>query len=443
MPEKLENNQSSIINLYNHATVSLKESVFVLLLISQFFSLMGTWTQATAQRWLMLEMTNSTFYVGVMGAVAGLPFLLFSFFGGWLSDKVPRVKVLFGSQSIILVQSFIFGMLVIWQEYLTISVFLTLVFVFTTAMSFEVPARQALMYEIVGRKFISNALGLHSIVFNLAQIIGPAIAGYLLQHKIAEYSFFFKSLTTVFVLLIIIQMGRRLNSTIKQIEVEEKQDDSEKNSKKHYSMKDVIKIANKNPLIRTVLLILLIFSLFVTPYGILIPSLCRDVLMLGAKEYGYISGSVGAGACFAALLLTAFSQHKGDIGDRKAWWMLGIFIYPVSMILVSFSSGFWDTLFYIFLAGMAGIFTANSSISLLQVSVEDAYRGKIMGLFTMCFMGFFPLGSIGLGMIAQEISLRKTFLLCGVFSMLIVLVSLRYMNKELKNEHKGDSHANL
>jgi len=389
----------------------------------------------------MLEMTDSTFYVGLLGAVAGLPFLLFSFVGGWFSDKIPRIKVLVGSQGIILIQSFIFGMLVIWHDFLTIPVFLMLVFVFTTAMSFEVPSRQALMYEIVGRKFISNALGLHSIVFNFAQIIGPAIAGYLLEHKFAEYSFFFKTFTTVFVLLILIEMGKKINGSLILHEDKEKNDD--KILKKEYSMKDVLKIANKHPLIRTVLLILLVFSLLVTPYGILIPSLCRDVLMLGAKEYGYVSGGVGAGACLAAVFLTVFSQHKGDISDRMPWWLTGVIIYPFSMLMLSFSSGFWDTLFYVFMAGMAGIFTANSSISLLQVCVEDGYRGKIMGLFTMCFMGFFPVGSLGLGMIAQEISLRMTFLLCGVFSMLIVLISLRYMFKQLKRENKGECNANL
>ncbi len=151
----------------------------------------------------MLELSNSPFILGIFGAVAGLPILLFSYWGGWLADRLKRTTVLIAAQCLILIQATIFGYLD-QTGLINVTEAAILAFALGTGMAFEVPARQALVFDLVGRQNITNALALHSTAFNTARFAGPAIAGFLMDMGLLYLCFYIKAMSAAVILCVLL-----------------------------------------------------------------------------------------------------------------------------------------------------------------------------------------------------------------------------------------------
>ncbi|HFC46834.1 MAG TPA: MFS transporter, partial [Dissulfuribacter thermophilus] len=366
---------------------SLAHPGFRWLLLGQALSLQGTWIQSTAQRWLVLDISNSPFYVGVLGAVAGLPVLLFSFFGGYLSDRFNRFSVLFFAHSLIFLQG-AFLTTVIAIGHIDLLTLIGTSFFLGTGMAFEVPARQGLVFDLVGREDITNALALHSTAFNLARFIGPAIAGYLMAIGWLAACFAIKALTALLVmgaLIIILKKGYARPKG--------------HSPSKRPGMKMGISFVRSHRVVRSVLLVIFVFGIVLLPYSVLLPSLGRDVLGLGAKEYGLLCSSNGFGALTGAI----FVAILGHRGKRIDWWWIGALAFPLALGCVGIASGYLQAAIGLYISGFFMVICATSAISLIQIHAPDELRGQLMGLFTTSFMGFFPLGSLAIGGLASLI----------------------------------------
>ncbi len=387
---------------------------FRLLLLGQAVSLQGTWVQGTAQRWLVLELSDSPWMVGLLGAVSGLPILFFSFWGGMLADRYPRITVLITAHAFILLQAVLLGFFVQTGVVEIVHVLL-LAFVLGTSMAVEVPARQALVFDLVGREHITNALALHSTAFNLARFAGPAIAGWLMAVGSMAGCFYFKAVSALIVILVLLLI-RKTNPSSRPASVGKVARPDIRSA-----IKDVYCFAHGNRIVWSVLIIIMTFGICLLPYSILLPSLGRDVLGLGAKEYGYLCSSNGLGALIGAVFV-AFFGHKGM---RETWWWWGAFLFPLSLILLGFSNDYYQAMVILCLSGFTMVITSTSAISLLQLEADDSLRGQTMGLFTTSFMGLFPFGSLVQGAAAQFYGIRPTLLISSSVAILVVAMMWR------------------
>ncbi len=381
---------------------------FAILLLGQAVALQGTWIQGTAQRWFMLDLTGSTWMVGVLGAVSGLPILLFAFLGGWLADRLPRTTVLVVSQSSIALQAFLLGVLVAEQQVLPVHL-LVFGFILGSAMAAEVPARQALVYDLVGRNYITNALGLHSTAFNLARFAGPAIAGWLMAVGALEWCFYLRAITALFVLLCLMMIRYRFPT--------DRQESSPSPPSLIESLRNVYSCIIARPTLIWVLGMILVFGVLLLPYSILLPSLGKEVLNLGPEEYGYLCSSNGLGA-LAGAVSVALMGHRGK---RWSWWVAGSLLFPLSLLGVSLAGDYIQALTGLFVSGAVMVITSTSAISLIQLESPNSLRGQLMGLFTTSFMGLFPFGSLLQGWLAEWIGVRQCMALCSSVAFLLAL----------------------
>ena len=400
---------------------SLTHRGFRWLLAGQAAAIMGTWIQRTAQRWLVLELTNSPFHVGLLGAVAGLPMMLFAFYGGVLADRLPRITFLLWIQGAILLQALVFGFLV---ETGTIDFFqiLCLAFILGFGMSFEVPARQSLVYDLTGAEDITNALALHSSIFNMARFAGPAVAGILMSAGLTSWCFYSKALSALVIICCLLK--------IRTMHPEYNRNVHKKNrgglSGTVDAFKDTFSYLLSVPILVQILLIVLIFGVFLLPYSILLPSLGRDILGLGAGEYGFLVASNGLGALLAAI----FVAIGGKIENRIRWWWTGALLFPVTIMFFSLARNYWQAMLSLFVSGFIMVLTSTSAISLIQIKADDSMRGGLMGLFSMCFMGFFPIGSILQGWIAGVVGVRMTLFFSSVVALSMLLLVVIIMRRQ-------------
>ncbi len=373
---------------------------FPILLLGQVVALQGTWIQGPAQRWLMLELTGSPWMVGLLGGVGGLPILLFAFAGGWLADRLPRITVLLACHFIIAFQGCLLGIL-ISSGAIAPGHLLILGFLLGCAMAAEVPARQALVFDLVGRERITNALGLHSTAFNLARFAGPAVAGWLMAAGFLDWCFYIRGVTAGFAALCLTAIrvrygppssrGRRPSPSLVE------------------ALRSSISYIAKNPNLSWVLLLILCFGGFLLPYSILLPSLGKEVLGLGPKEYGYLCASNGLGALLGAISVALF----GHMGERRRWWLTGSLLFPISLMAVGWAPGYHWSMAALFFSGIVMVVTSTSALSLVQLEAPDHIRGQLMGLFTTSFMGLFPLGSVVQGWVAEWIGVRECIWVFG------------------------------
>ncbi len=374
---------------------SLRHDGYRVFLLGQAIALLGTWVQGTAQRWLVLDLTGSTFYVGFLGMVTGLPILLLALVGGVLADRLPKISFLMLIHLFLFLQAVLFGLLVTTGG-ITFPLILLLASVLGAGMAFEVPARQSLVFDLVGRQDITNGIAVHSAAFNLARFGGPAIAGLLMSAGMMAGCFFLKAFSSLCVIASLVYVRRKYLEFNRPLE--------KPVTSALESVREALSFVASHRLLSRVLAAIMAFGILLLPYSILLPSLGRDVLGLGAGEYGFMCAANGLGALSAAVFVAIF----GHRGKRESWWWLGSFLFPASIIPVAAAQNFYEVSFFLFVSGFVMVITSTSALSILQIESSNELRGRVMGLFSTCFMGLFPFGSLLQGFVAQHAGIRIT-----------------------------------
>ncbi len=401
--------------IWPRAISSFRHKGYRVFLLGQALALLGTWVQGTAQRWLVLELTGDPFYVGLLGAVAGLPLLFFSLAGGILADRLPKVSFLVFIQALIMFQAMVFGLL-IDLSLISFPAILLLALILGTGMAFEVPARQSLVFDLVGKEDITNGIAVHSVAFNLARFAGPALAGFLMQAGLMVECFYFKALSAFAVIAALFYVKRMHPGFNRPL--------GKRRESARSDIMEAVSFIRRKPLLFMILLNIMGFGILLLPYSILLPSLGRDVLGLNAKYYGLMCAANG----FGALLGAGFVAQFGHAQNRMKWWRLGAILFPASIVAVSFSRSFLDACVILFLSGFVMVICSTSAISLLQIHSSNELRGRIMGLFTTSFMGLFPFGSLIQGRLASVFGVRQTIFSCGLAA-LFLTVCLLFLNR--------------
>ena len=398
-----------LLTMQPYKSVSaLKHRNFRLFWTAQLISLTGTWMHQTAQGWLVYALTDSPFFLGLAGMAASLPILLFTLAGGVIADRFSKRKIILTTQGILMLLAMMLAVLVA-TGIVTVWHVLALAFCIGTALSFEIPARQSFIIEMVGKKDLLNAIALNSSAFHGARMIGPAIAGILMGIIGLAACFFINSLSYLATIIALLRMKfgpDEVKSAPKPGVLPE--------------LKEGLSYIFHHPEIYTLLISVGIISFFGFPYMSFLPVYARDILKTGETGLGVLMGFAGAGAFTGAISLALRSDTlKGDLTVAVS----GI-VFSIALLVFSMSETVWISYAMLFLAGVGAINQIATANNLIQLSVPDELRGRVMSSFTTMFLGMAPLGNLALGSLAHfrgtqnALTVGACFCLLGTLAML-------------------------
>ena len=347
--------------------------------------------QRSAQGYLIFDLTKSPIYLGYVGFAYGIPAWLFMIYGGAIADRFPRRTILLIAQVAMMVLAFILAALTFAQIVLPWHI-IVLAFLLGIANAFDAPARQAFVTELVDRKDLTNAIALNSSMINTATVIGPAVAGITYALFGPAWCFIINGFTFLAVIVALLLMklapfipGDRTMSIFSEI-------------------KDGMSFAARQPTIRILILNLGLLSLAGLGFVTLLPVWAVDVLGGDATTNGFLHTARGIGALSGALMIAAIGQTF----SRGKLFTIGTFVMPFFLILFSLTRVLPASFLALMGIGWGFMVIVNLSNTLVQISVTDELRGRVMGLFTFTFFGFMPIGSLINGVLADQIGTPLT-----------------------------------
>ncbi|MEJ7576069.1 MAG: MFS transporter [Pyrinomonadaceae bacterium] len=390
-----------------------------------FLSNTGTWMQMVAQGWLVLQITDSAFWLGFDAFVGLAPGLLLTLLGGVFADLVDRKKLLIFTQAGAGLSALVLALLVATG---TVEVWMILLLSFATGccMALAGPSYQAITKDLVGREDLANAIALNSTQFQLSRVLGPVLAGATMQWFGLAGCFFINAASFVFVIGALLLV--RFDATDAQQEASAARSLRDKGALWE-DLLDGLRYAAKRPRVRTLLLISSVTSLFGAPYIALMPIFARDVYGFGEGGYAMMMGVAGLGAFFGALLLA----FLGDFRRKGAIVLAGSLAFGLSV--VGFSLSILPAVALALLFGVGFAMTTSVALinTLLQQLVTDEMRGRVMSMFILSFVGTAPFGNLIAGVMAGRFGAPATLAACGiVIALFTIVVSLR--NRRLWQE---------
>jgi len=364
---------------------ALRHRNYRLFFAGQLVSLTGTWMQNVAQPWLVYQLTGSPLYLGIVSFASAVPMLLFALWAGVVADRVPKWRLLVVTQTAMMLLAFVLAADVFWGWVQPWHI-VVLAFLLATANAFDAPARHAFVIEMVGRDDLTNAIALNSTMFNTARIIGPSLAGIALALVGAAWCFFLNGVSFLAVIagLLLMQIqptviARSRASAAKQL-------------------REGLSYIWRNQTVRSLMGLVAVSNVFAMGYSALMPAFAKDVLGAGEVGLGLLMTSVGVGALVGSLLVAALGHWR-----RKGILLtMGNLVFPVMVLLLSISRALPLSMLILMFAGMGFMIQNAMANTLIQTSVPDELRGRVMSVYTLVFFGFFPVGGLIAGAMAQE-----------------------------------------
>jgi len=373
--------------------------------LGQLISLNGTWMHSVAQAWLVYRLTGSSFMLGLVTFCNLAPVLLLSLVAGVAADRFNRRKMLIAVHSFAMLQALLLAALTITDTVEPWHI-VVLATVLGAARAFEVPARHALIGEIIPREQLSNAIGLSSSTFNAARFVGPAIAGALVAWWGEGPVFLVNALSFSAILFALI--GMRL----------EKRPNDAAGEPIGAHLIEGLRFAAGHAQIRGGLLMLGMVSMMSSAITVLMPVFAAETHAGGSQLMGVMMSAMGAGALLGALRLAA--RPSGEGLERVIGW--AAFGLAVAACVLSTLHVLWLTLPVLVLVGYGHTTAAASANAMIQLHTDDALRGRVMSIFSMIFLGLMPVGSLLGGWAAEHVGASATItsfgLACGLASSL-------------------------
>jgi len=376
----------------NPFRVVLRHRNFRLFLIGQTLSLIGTWMQTMAQGWLALELTNSAFLVGLVATASSIPILLFTMPAGAIVDRSDKLKIVRIAQVAFLVEASTLWALTVTHR-ITIEWLLALAFIGGLIASIEIPARQAMMIDLVGRDDLPDAIALNSSGFNLARVVGPGIAAAVIARLGIAWCFLLNAASFVAVLAGLFMM--RLPPFVPQ----------RNRTSPWQGVVQVLRYIRDTREVRSLMLMVTVYSILGAPVLALMPVVAREMFGLGAGGYGLLLSFLGIGGLSGALGLAAI----GDRVSRIRLLTVASMLWPA--LLMTFSFTRVPAVGYALLLVIGCVMILNGAISngLLQGIVPDAFRGRIMAAYGLVVVGLAQVvGAFTGGVIAHAFGVATT-----------------------------------
>jgi len=379
----------------------------------------ATMMQMTARGYLAYELTNSASKLTYVNVAFAFPMLSLSLFGGALSDRLDKQKIIqigqFGAASLgFLIAAIIFSNHINWLHLLAVS------FVQGGIWAFMVPSRHAFIAELVPRKNLNSAIALNSAGFNVSNLIAPAVAGliYGLAGPGVVYSIIGGlALTGVFFTFIIKPEMRMGNDIL----------DSNKSEKKEILAEikiGLIYIYNEK-LLFSLLIASLIFSLLAEPFRFMLPIFVKDIYLKGPEAMGLLTTLMGLGSVIASIIIAGIESNK-----RGLIWIIGGFLTGGCLLILSISDSYTISLIVMIFLGISDSIRRTLSMSIMMEKTRPDLRGRVMSIY-MLNWGLIPLGALPAGIVADIIGAQSTI---GILSILLLVASALVLitQKELR-----------
>ena len=396
------------INTFN----AFKSYNYRLYFAGQSVSLIGTWMQKTAVSWVIYSLTHSKFMLGVTLFATMFPSFVLSFIGGVVSDRYDRYKILLTTQVASMVQSILLTLLIFSKHY-TVWEIISLSVMLGIINAFDVPARQSLVYEMVNdKKDLPNALALNSSMVNLSRLIGPAIAGLIIEKFGDDVCFGLNAFSFVAVIVSLLLM--KLPKFI-----------DKKHTKNIFGeLREGFAYIKQTPEISFILLMLASISLFVLPYTTLIPVYAKDIFHGTASTFGIIDSAIGLGAFTGAIFLASL---KTGTNLRKVL-AINTFVFGTGLMLFSHAPYYPLALLFAAIGAFGMMSQITISNTIIQTSVDPAMRGRVISFYAMAFFGMQPLGGLIIGFVSEHIGVKNTVLSQGMIAILIGCLHVRFLH---------------
>ena len=395
---------------------ALRHRNFRLYWIGQCISLVGTWMQRVAQSWLVLELTNSPFLLGVVGALQFAPIFFLALPAGAVADRLPRRKLVMVTQAAAMVLAFILGILTLTGRVTVIHV-MVLAALLGVITSFDTPARQSMIMDLVGREDILNAIALNSTSFNVARLIGPSAAGLLIAATGTGWAFVANGVSFLAVLIGLALMDLEEHPAPGRMPL----------------LRDIgagLSFIWRTPHVRAVFLTVGVTSTLAMNFQTLLPVLARQEMHTGSEGFGFLLSAQGAGALAGALALAALSE--GGPRPRLLWGALFAFTGVETVLGIITGPLPWGLRFPVLVpllvvVGWSMITFTASANSTIQVGVPPEMRGRAMSVYSLLMQGTGPLGNLFAGTLADRWGAGWAFAAGGACSLLVALVVTRWL----------------
>ena len=387
---------------------AMRHRNFQLYFGGQLISNIGTWMQVIAQAWVVYQIGHSELTLGLVAFASALPILAITPWGGVVVDRVSRRSLLMLTQAGSMLLAFVLaalsftGVVKEWHV-IVLAVLLGVV------NAFDSPARQAFIPEMVGKEDLPNAIALNSMMVNSARIIGPAIAGMLLAVVGTAWCFTLNGISFLAVLIGLGLMSLPPHQVAYNPASAWKQ------------LVGGVQYTARNRELSALILLALVFSFFGISYSTLLPAFVEKVLHQGALAYGWLNAATGLGAVSGAFLLA----HRMSRGRRGQLLVIANIVFPLILIAFSFTAFYPLSLVLAYGLGLGFMVQFTTINTLLQTRVEDSFRGRVMGLYTLTFFGFAPFGNLLIGFLGEKLGMgiaMTLFAICSlVFSRLVLM----------------------
>jgi MFS family permease len=385
---------------------SLRHRDFAFFWTGNFLSNIGTWMQNLALGWLVLEITNSPFMLGLNGFLGSAPSLFFSLPGGAIADRLNRRKLMLVSQTFMMVLALILAILTSFR-WVTIAEILAISFLTGVASALNNPAYQAIVPDLVEREDLTNAVALNSAQFNMSRAIGPTLAGLALGSLGAAGCFYLNSVSFLALIIALLAI------TVPRHPVEE-------GPSVWGAMWEGIRYAGKHRALILLLSVPAFLSLLGLPFVVLMPVFARDLLKVGASGLGYLMAGAGLGAVISALTLAA----QGRIQRRTHFILTSAAVFSLALILMSRAKTFVPAFLLLIVLGATMVGALSLTNSALQAVSPREFRGRIMSMYNLAVIGLSPLGSLQAGYLAEVLGVRFALTLGGTVCLVYFLTLL-------------------
>lgn len=399
--------------LINNSFSSLKSKDFRIYWIGMCISLTGTWMQKIAQPWLVYSLTRSPLLLSLTGVLQFVPILILTLFAGALIDRFPKRNILIFTQSLSLIITMFLSVLV-WTGKVQYWHILLTATVLGITNAIDMPSRQAIVIDLVGKDELLNGVALNFIAFNLTRVLGPIIAVIIMEKFGAAFCFFSNSFS--FLVVVISLSFIKCNSKLRDGSIRGSIISEIKNGINYILHERVIFI---------LMIILMVMYTFAPNFSVLLPVFTKEVLKQNEAGFSVLMSFIGGGAFLGAIFVSVFSSQN----LKLLIILIMPFVIGSLLIFVScISSFFMSKLLFSSLSFSFVVFTISAN-SILQIRSSDVFRSRVMSVYTLVSSGTAPVGNLYAGMITEYFDVRVGFFACGVI--IISFVALIYIKKAL------------
>jgi len=378
---------------------SFRHRNYRILFPANTISNIGSWAQRVAQDWLVLELTQSGIYLGIVTAIQFAPFLFFSLHGGAFADRFDKRKLLIGTNALGAFSAMALGTLVMTNLVELWHVF-ALAAVLGISTAIDAPVRQTFAADIVGHDDLPNAVSLNSANFNAGRLVGPALSGLLIAAFGTGPSFLVNGISYLFAIAALMAMN-------------EKEFFYQERAKSKTNVREGLHYALARPDIYVVMLIVFFLGTFGLNFQIFNALMATKEFGKGPAAYGLLGTFVAIGSFSGAIASARLERFR-----KTRFVILAGGAFALAILVLSILPNYTAYAIFLPICGVTALITMITANSIVQVNSDPAIRGRVMGIYLLIFMGGTPVGSPVIGLMAEAIGIRSTIAACGAICLI-------------------------